>query len=143
MCIFLTLTHIYTPYLFLYYYDILFNLIHIQPNNIPPSSPSSCLLGSSRKTRIKSSRGIQALHPLLLHTLFPLPTPTWPPRGKKNKKRVKSPLPEPYFSLFLSYSKVYTFFPFPFSLCPYTRERALTSPFTTFLPLPPSPRNLS
>lgn len=40
-----------TPYLFLSYYDILFNLIHIQPNNIPPSSPSSSLLGSSRKTK--------------------------------------------------------------------------------------------
>lgn len=156
------LAYIYTPYLFLSYYDILFNLIYIQPKNIPPSSPSSSLLGSSRKTRIKSSRGNSS-------PTSPSPTHPFPlilrPRGplgeKKQEKSQVSPtralLPLPIYpfplpthapeaktksSLFFFSPLREPYFSFlqyiPFSLIP---ARALTSPFPTLSPCPP--RNLS
>lgn len=134
------LAHIYTPYLFLYYYDILFNLIHIQPNNIPPSSPSSpssSLLGSSRKTRINCNSRYSS--PTSPSPTYPFPLILRPrgPLGKEKKKRVKSLLPEPYFSLFLPTVRY-----IPFSLFPYIPARALISPFTTFLPLPPYQKSI-
>lgn len=102
-----------TPYLFLSYYDILFSLI-TSPR--PPRPPVSQAL-----VKRQESSQFEPYFPFSYIPFSPYPTPTWPPRKTKKKRKESSlPLPEPYFSLFLSYSKVYTFFLFPFS--PYIRE---------------------
>lgn len=142
------LAHIDTPYLFLYYYDILFNLIHIQPNNIPPSSPSSSLLGSSRKTRINCNSRYSS--PTSPSPTYPFPLILRPRGPLGEKKRGQVSLNRALLLPLPSYSKVYIFFPFPL----YPRERE--SPnlffyyFTSLLPFPlpfplplPPTRNLS